>query len=268
MYGLLIAFKDYSPVAGVLGSPWIGFAHFQRLFTDPDFYMILRNTIVFSLLHILIFPAPIIMALMLNDVRSSIYRKSIQTVVYMPHFLSWVVVFSLTYLLMSSEQGLINKFVVQFGGKPIAFLFSTQWFYPIIVFQDVWKNVGWGSIIYLAAIAGIDPSLYEAAVIDGARKIQQIWYVTIPALMPTIIVLFILGLGSILDTDFEHLYLMQNPMVNHIAEVIDTYVYKQGVQGGQYSYTTAVGMFKSVISLFLVLVSNHYAEKFGYEGIL
>ncbi len=186
----------------------------------------------------------------------------------MPHFLSWVVVFSLTYLLLSSEQGLVNKMIVSLGGKSIAFLFSTKWFYPIIVIQDLWKNVGWGSIIYLAAIAGIDPSLYEAAVIDGARKSQQIWHVTIPALMPTIIVLFILGLGSILDTDFEHIFLMQNAMVNQIAEVIDTYVYKQGIQSGQYSYTTAVGMFKSVISLALVLISNHAAEKHGYEGIL
>jgi len=268
MYGLLIAFKDYNPFLGVFGSDWIGFAHFHRLFTDPDFFRIFRNTMTISLLSVLLFPAPIILALLLNEVRSSVFKRSIQTVVYMPHFLSWVVVVSVTYLFLSSEQGLVNKIIINFGGVSHAFMFDPRWFYPLILGQDVWKNIGWGSIIYLAAISGIDVSMYEAAVLDGAGKWKQIWNITIPSIMPTIVVLFVLNLGHILDTNFEHIYLMQNAMVNNIAEVFETYVYKTGVQGGEYSYTTAVGIFKSVIGFILVIVSNKLAERKGYDGVL
>lgn len=267
MYGILIAFKDYNPFIGVFGSDWVGFDHFIKLFTDPDFYMIFRNTLTISLLSLLLFPAPIIMALLLNEVKNSLYKKSIQTIVYIPHFLSWVVVVSITYLFLSEEQGLVNKIITQFGGQTHPFMFDPKSFYPLILGQSVWKNVGWGSIVYLAAIAGVDVSLYEAAVMDGAGKLRQIWSITIPCIMPTIVVLFILNLGHILDTNFEQIWLMQNPLVNGIAEVFETYVYKTGIKGGEYSYTTAVGMFKSVIGLLLVIVSNKVVTKKGYEGI-
>lgn len=267
MYGILIAFKDYNPFIGVFGSDWIGFDNFIRLFTDPDFYMIFRNTLTISLLSLLLFPAPIIMALLLNEVKNSLYKRAIQTIVYIPHFLSWVVVVSITYLFLSEEQGLVNKLIVQFGGHTHPFMFDSKSFYPLILGQSVWKNVGWGSIVYLAAIAGVDLSLYEAAVMDGAGKLRQIWSITIPSIMPTIVVLFILNLGHILDTNFEQIWLMQNPLINHISEVFETYVYKNGIKGGEYSYTTAVGMFKSVIGLCLVLISNKIVTKKGYEGI-
>jgi putative aldouronate transport system permease protein len=267
MYGILIAFKDYNPFIGVFGSDWVGLDHFIKLFTDPDFYMIFRNTLTISLLSLLLFPAPIIMALLLNEVKSSLYKRSIQTIVYIPHFLSWVVVVSITYLFLSEEQGLVNKIISQLGGQTHPFMFDPKSFYPLILGQSIWKNVGWGSIVYLAAIAGVDVSLYEAAVMDGAGKLRQIWSITIPSIMPTIVVLFILNLGHILDTNFEQIWLMQNPLVNEIAEVFETYVYKTGIKGGEYSYTTAVGMFKSVIGLILVIISNKIVTKKGYEGI-
>lgn len=267
MYGIVIAFQDFNPFAGVWKSDWVGFYHFVRLFTDEDFFMILRNALVISLLGVCLFPAPIVLALLLNELRSQLYKRMVQTVIYLPHFISWVIVVSLTYLFLSSEIGLINKLIEALGGERVRFLFDNNYFYPLIMLQDLWRNIGWGSIIYMAAIAGVDTSLYEAAKIDGAGKLRQIWNVTIPSIMPTIIILFILQLGSTLDVNFEQLWLMQNPLNTHLSEVFETYVYKVGIGGSEYSYSTAIGIFKSFVGLLLILVANKLANRFGHEGI-
>ncbi len=268
MWGILAAFQNFNPYKGVLGSKWVGFEHFQRLFSDPDFYLMFGNTLTISLLSLATFPLPILMALLLNEVRSKGYKKFIQTTIYMPHFLSWTIVVSLTFMLVSSQTGLFNKIAVSLGGEPYDYLFDENWFYPIILIQKVWKSVGWNSIVYLAAISGVDPTLYEAARMDGANKIQQMRHVTIPAIMPTVIVMLILAMGSIVSVDFEQILLMTNPMVAQKSEVFETYIYRVGVEGIEYSYTTAIGLFKSVISTTLVLITNFITEKFGYDGVV
>jgi putative aldouronate transport system permease protein len=267
MYGIIIAFQDYNPFAGIQGSEWVGFQHFSALFKDPDFFLILKNALVISLLNIIIFPVPIILALLLNELRNQIFKKAVQTLVYLPHFMSWVIIVSLTYLFFSSEIGLVNKLIEALGGGPLKFLFDTNYFYPFIVGQELWRSVGWGSIIYMAAIAGVDVALYDAAKIDGAGRFKQIWHITIPAIVPTMIILFILQLGSTLDVNFEQLYLMQNPSNTHLSEVFETFIYKIGINGAEYSYSTAIGIFKSVVGLVLVLGTNYLANKKGHEGI-
>ncbi|MBO9608426.1 MAG: sugar ABC transporter permease [Paenibacillaceae bacterium] len=268
MYGVLIAFQDYNAFRGVWGSDWVGFEHFARLASEKDFWLIFRNTVVLSLLNIVfLFPAPIVLALLMNELRAAVYKRVIQTVLYLPHFISWVIVMSLTYLLLSSEQGLVNKLIAARGGEAVSFLFEPSYFYPLIVGQGLWKEVGWSTIIYLAAIAGVDSSLYEAAKIDGASRLTQVRHVTIPAIAPTIIILFILSLGHMMDVNFEQMYLMQNPTNTRLSEVFDTYVFKIGVQQGDFSFSTAVGLFKSVIGLALVLAANRAARQFGREGI-
>ena len=269
MKGILIAFQDYSPYKGILKSQWVGFDHFIRLFSDPRFYSMLRNTLVISILSLSIFPLPIILSLMLNEIRNASFNKGIQTAIYLPHFLSWTVVVSLTYLLLSGEQGLINKIAVELGGTAHDYLFDEKWFYPLLIIQKTWKGIGWNTIVYLAAIVGVDTSLYEAAKIDGANKLQQIWYVTIPAIMPTVIVMFVLQMGTVLSVDFEHIYLMTNPMVKSLSEVFEVYIYQFGIKSGtQYGYTTAIGMFKSVINTILVLFTNWLVHKRGYEKVI
>lgn len=268
MYGILAAFQDFSPYKGISGSPWVGFEHFQRLFTDPDFYQMFGNTLIISLLSLATFPLPILLALLLNEVRSKGYKKFIQTTIYMPHFLSWTIVASLTFMLLSTQTGLFNKIAVAMGGEAYAYLFDENWFYPIILIQKIWKSVGWNSIVYLAAISGVDPTLYEAARMDGANKVQQMWNVTLPAIMPTVVVMLILAMGSIVSVDFEQILLMTNPSVSERSQVFETYIFQVGVQGTEYSYTTAIGLFKSVISTVLVLITNFITEKQGYDGVI
>lgn len=267
MYAIVIAFQDYNPFLGIMNSEWVGLLHFKTLFTDPDFFMILRNALVISLFQVILFPLPIILALLLNEVRSQIYKKTIQTLVYLPHFMSWVIIVSLTYLFFSSEVGLINSLIQHFGAEKVNFLFNSNFFYPFILGQDTWRGIGWGSIIYMAAIAGIDESLYEAAKMDGAGKLRQIWNITIPSIMPTMVILFILQLGSTLDVNFEQLFLMQNPSNTHLSEVFETYIYKFGINGAEYSYSTAIGIFKSIVGLIMVLGANYLANKKGHEGL-
>ncbi|MCI8800978.1 ABC transporter permease [Acetatifactor muris] len=270
MRGLLMAFEDYNPHMGILGSPWVGFKHFATLFQDAKFYNMLRNTLVISGLNLLTFPAPIILALILNEVRNSKFKKFIQTSVYLPHFLSWAIVVSLTFFLLSTEQGVVNKIAASFGKEPTAYLFSTTAIYPIIVIQSLWKGIGWGSIVYLAAIAGVDQSLYEAAKMDGASRLQCIMKITLPSIMPTVVVMLILKMGSIISVDFEQVFLMNNAMVKKQLEVFEIYIYNNGIAGGstQYSYTTAIGMFKSVVNTSLVLLTNWITSRKGYEGIM
>lgn len=268
MWGIVLSFQDYSPYAGVTKSPWVGFAHFQRFFENPDFYILFRNTLAISFLNLFFFfPLPIIISLMLNELRSEIYKRCIQTIIYLPHFLSWVIIFSLTFLMLSQSEGIINKLLVTLGFEKYPFLTNPNIFWLLLTSQSIWKEVGWGTIIFLAAIAGVDPQLYEAARMDGASRLRQIWHVTLPAIRTVIVILLILRLGDIMEVGFEQIFLMYNGAVSNVAEVFDTYVYRVGIQQGQFSYSTAIGLFKSVIGLILVVIANTVAKKIGEEGI-
>ncbi len=270
MTKLLMAFQNYNPYLGISGSEWVGLKHFQRLFSEQKFYLMLRNTLSISMLQLLTFPAPILLAILLNEVRSAAYKKTIQTIVYLPHFLSWVIIASLTFLLLSREQGLFNKIAVAAGNDPTAYLFDTHWAYPIVIIQSVWKGIGWSSIVYMAAITGIDPQLYEAATIDGANKFRQMMNITLPCIMPTIAVMLVLKMGRIISVDFEQLFLLSNAMNREVTEVFELYIYRNGIASGgtQYSYTTAIGMFKSVVSTILVLTANFIVSRKGFEGVM
>lgn len=268
MFGLVMAFQDYKPFLGFIESPWVGFKHFERFFSEPQFFMLFRNTALLALYSLIFyFPLPILLALMLNEVRNEFYKRTIQTMVYVPHFVSWVVVVGIFYLLFTTEGGLVNEFLYWLTGSKISFLLAPEWFRPMIIFQQIWKEVGWGTIIFLAALAGVDPQLYEAARIDGANRWRQIWHITLPAIRSTIVILLILRLGNFLDTGFEQIFLMLTPTNREVGDVFDTYVYVKGLTQLQYSYSAAVGMFKSVVGLILVVGANWLAKKFGEEGI-
>ena len=270
MRNLLMAFQDYNPHLGLLESPWVGLEHFQTLFQDPKFYNMLKNTLIISGLSLLTFPAPIILALIMNEVRNAAFKKFVQTAVYLPHFLSWAIVASLTFFLLSTEQGLVNKIAEMMGNEPTAYMFSSGWIYVIILVQSVWKGIGWGSIVYLAAISGIDQTLYEAAKMDGASRFQCIWKITLPSIMPTIMVMLILKMGTIISVDFEQVFLMNNAMVKQQLEVFEVYIFNNSIASGstQYSYSTAIGIFKSVINTGLVILTNWIANRKGYEGVM
>ncbi|WP_018884558.1 ABC transporter permease subunit [Paenibacillus massiliensis] len=268
MYGVLIAFKDYQPFLGFWESPFVGLKHFERFFHDPNFVVLFRNTLVLAMLNILFFfPLPIVIALMLNELRYHLFKRTIQTLVYIPHFMSWVVVVGIAYIFLTTEGGIVNDLLVYFGWEKINFLASNDWFRTIVTAEVIWKETGWGTIIFLAALAGVDPQLYEAARMDGANRLRQLWHITLPAIRSTIIILLILRLGHFLDTGFEQIFLMLNAMNRDVGEVFDTYVYSVGISQGQYSFSTAVGLFKSLVGLVLVVVANHLAKKFGEEGI-
>ncbi len=269
MYGLLLAFKNYQPFLGFVDSEWVGLKHFNRFFGDPLFWKLLSNTFILAAYNILFFfPLPIILALMLNELRSQAYKKWIQTMVYIPHFMSWVVIVSIAYLFFTTEGGLVNEAIASMGGEKVQFLLSPGWFRTFITGEVMWKETGWGTIIFLAALAGVDTQLYEAAKIDGAGRMRQLWHITLPAIRSTIIILLILRLGNFLDTGFEQIFLMLNSLNREVGEVFDTYVYTTGISQGEYSYSTAVGLFKSVVGLVLVFGSNFIAKRFGEEGIL
>ena len=270
MRNLLMAFQDYNPHLGLLKSPWVGLEHFQTLFQDPKFYNMLKNTLIISGLSLLTFPAPIILALIMNEVRNAAFKKFVQTAVYLPHFLSWAIVASLTFFLLSTEQGLVNKIAEMMGNEPTAYMFSSGWIYVIILVKSVWKGFGWGSIVYLSAISGIDQTLYEAAKMDGASRFQCIWKITLPSIMPTIMVMLILKMGTIISVDFEQVFLMNNAMVKQQLEVFEVYIFNNSIASGstQYSYSTAIGIFKSVINTGLVILTNWIANRKGYEGVM
>ncbi|WP_223192402.1 ABC transporter permease [Paenibacillus sedimenti] len=268
MYGILMAFQDYKPHLGYSGSPWVGFKHFERFFSEPLFWGLFRNTVLLALYNIVFFfPMPIILALMMNEVRREKFKRFVQTLVYIPHFVSWVVVVGIFYILLTTENGVLNELLFRLTGEKIAFLMEPEWFRTMIVTQSIWKEVGWGTIIFLAALAGVDLQLYEAARMDGAGRWRQLWHITLPAISSTIVILFILRLGNFLDAGFEHIFLMLAPTNREVGEVFDTYVYMKGLEQGQYSYSAAVGLFKSTVGLLLVLGSNWLAKRFGQEGV-
>lgn len=268
MWGVLIAFQDYQPFLGFWHSPWVGTKHFDRFFSDPAFWMLFRNTLILAVYNLVFFfPLPILLALLLNELRNKVFKNLIQSFLYVPHFISWVVVVGIAYIFFTTEGGLVNEWIASIGGHKISFLLSEDWFRTMITSEVIWKETGWGTIIFLAALAGVDMQLYEAARIDGAGRFRQIWHVTLPAIRSTIVILFILRLGHFMDTGFEQVWLMMNAMNREVAEVFDTYVYNAGILQGQFSYTTAVGLFKSLVGLILVLSANHLARRAGEEGI-
>jgi len=268
MGGLVIAFQDYQPYNGIMKSEWVGLAHFERLFSDPDFFMILGNTLLLFFLNLAFyFPVPIILALMLNEVRVAAFKRIVQTIVYIPHFMSWVIIVSISFVMLSMDRGIINELLAMMGFDKINFLMSTEWFRPMYVLQIIWREAGWGTIIYLAAMAAIDPGLYEASRIDGASRLRQIWHITLPSIRSVIVVLLILKIGDVLELGFEHIYLLLNSMNREVAEIFDTYVYTAGLRQGQFSYSAAVGFFKSIVGLVLVMLANWLSKKAGEEGI-
>jgi putative aldouronate transport system permease protein len=268
MWGIVISFQNYSPYQGVIGSPWVGLEHFQRFFSNPDFFILFRNTLAINILSLLLFfPLPIFLSLMLNEVRKAMYKKIIQSIVYLPHFLSWVIIAGITFLLFSTGDGAINQMLVSLGFQKIDFLTNKNYFWAMLTAQSIWKDAGWGTIIFLASMASIDPQLYEAARMDGAGRFRQMWHVTLPGIRSVIIILLILRIGHIMDVGFEQVFLMMNGAVSEIADVFDTYVYRLGIKQGQFSYSTAVGLFKSIVGLLLVIGANKLAKKFGEEGV-
>jgi len=267
MYGVLIAFKDYNPYTGFFDSQWVGFKHFIQFFNSANFKNLFTNTLWISLLNLaLSFPAPVILAVLINELRLPRVKKAVQTCVYIPHFLSWVIVASLTSTIFSMD-GVINRMLTANGMESVKFLTSTTLFRPMIIGQTIWKSAGWGTIVFLAAMAGVDLQLYEAAIVDGATRFRQVWHITLPAIRNTVVIMLILRLGSVLDTGFEQIYLMSNALNRTVSETFDTYVYTIGITQGSFSMATAVGLFKSVIGIVLIFGSNALAKKVGDSGI-
>lgn len=268
MGGVIIAFQDFHPFTGFLGSKWVGFKHFERLFTDMDFFMLLKNTLIISFYNIVFaFPAPIIVAIMLNELRKEMFKRFIQTIIYIPHFMSWVVVVSMFFVIFESERSLLQSFLSSMNINNFSIMMSEQWFRPMYILQVIWRDTGWGTIIYLAALTAISPELYEAARMDGANRFRQIWHITLPGIRSTIVILLLLKLSDILETGFEHIYVLVNSLNRGVAEVFDTYVYRVGIESGQLSYATSVGLFKGLIGLLLVIIANYIAKKLGEEGL-
>jgi putative aldouronate transport system permease protein len=268
MWGIVIAFQDYQPFTGILNSPWVGFKHFVRFFNDPLFVMLFKNTFLLASYNLIFFfPLPIVISLMLNEVRLNWFKRWAQSLIYIPHFMSWVVVVGIVYTFLSVDGGFVNQWLERFSSEKINFLISPDWFRFLIVTEIIWKETGWGTIIFLAALAGVSPTLYEAARIDGAGRWRQLWHVTLPAIRSTIVILLILRMGHFLETGFEQIFLMLNAMNREVGEVFDTFVYRSGIQQGQFSFSTAVGLFKSVVGLIIVIGANYIARRFGEEGV-
>jgi putative aldouronate transport system permease protein len=261
MYGAQIAFKNFLPAAGISGSPWVGFLHFQNFFNSYYFWRILRNTVVISLTNLVFgFPAPIILALLINELRGRYYKRFVQTVTYMPHFVSIVVICGMIHE-FTKNDGMITVLLGYFGFQQQNMMNNPQLFVPVYVISGIWQEVGWGSIIYLAALAGIDQELYEAAAIDGAGRWKQTWHITLQGILPTIVILFILRMGRMLNVGFEKIILLYNPVTYETADVISSFVYRKGLQEFNFSYSTAVGLFNSVINLALLIITNKISKR-------
>ena len=262
MYGLQIAFKDYNIGLGIWDSPWVGWEHFQKFLTTDAATRALTNTIIISTLKLVFsFPMPILLALVLNEIGNQAFKRVAQTISYLSRFISWIIVASLMNNLLSPSTGVVNAIIQQFGGDPIYFLADKNWFRPILVITNIWKEIGWSSVVYLAALSGIDPSLYEAAIVDGASRIQRIARITLPSIMPIAVTMLILSMGSIMSAGFDQVFNLYSPQVYDVGDILDTYVYRRGLVDMSYSFSTAVGLFKSVVGLILVVAVNVIAKR-------
>lgn len=268
MYGVQIAFKDFIASKGITDSPGVGFKHFERFFDSYYFERLIMNTLEIGLYELAVgFPVPILLALMINEVRSKRFKKTIQTVTYAPHFLSTVVLVGMLFIFLDPNSGMINTIIRLFGGDPVAFMTQPGWFKTIYVFSGVWQSMGWSSIIYLAALTSIDPQLHEAAKVDGASRLKRIWHINLPGIMPTIIILLIMNVGSIMAVGFEKVFLMQNDLNRDSSDVIATYVYRSGILGAQYSFSAAIGLFNSIINFILLVTVNFISKKVGQTSL-
>jgi putative aldouronate transport system permease protein len=268
MYGLQIAFKDYSVFRGIADSPWIGWHHFETLFGSEQFLRALRNTIYISLLSLLFgFPAPIILALMFNEIYHKWFKKTAQTIVYLPHFISSVIIAGIVITAFSPSAGIVNTVIGWFGLDPVYFLTKPEWFRPIFVGTTIWQEAGFQSIVYLAAIAGVSPTLYESAVVDGASRWQMMWKITLPSIMTTIIIMLIIRIGNMLEVSFEMIILLYQPATYETADVINTYIYRQGIQGGQYDFAAAAGLFNAVVAFVLVMTANTISKRYSRTSL-
>lgn len=267
MYGIVIAFQRFRPNLGIAGSKWVGLNNFKRFFTDPSFIRVLKNTFSISFLSLVFsFPMPIILALLLNEVKVSWFKRIVQTITYMPHFISMVVMCGLVSNFCQTN-GVFNDIIAFFGGERSNLLLNSNLFYPIYILSDIWQEVGWGSIIYLSAISGIDQEQYEAAKIDGANRFQQLLYITFPGLLPTISMMLVLRLGQVLTVGYEKILLLQNELNSNVSTVISVFVYQKGLISGDYSYSTAVSLFNSVINIVFLVVANKLSKKMGQSGL-
>ena len=268
MYGLQIAFKDYSVFRGVAGSPWVGFEHFGTLFNNDQFLRALKNTIIMSLYGLLFgFPVPIFLALMFNEVLNQTFRKSAQTIVYLPHFISSVIIAGIVITSFSPSAGIVNTILGWFGVDSIYFLTKPEWFRPIFIGTGIWQEAGFQSIVYLAAIAGVSPTLYESAVVDGASRWQMMWKITIPSIMTTIIIMLIIRIGNILEISFEMIILLYQPATYETADVVNTFIYRQGLQGGQYDFAAAAGLFNAIVAFVLVMTANTISKRYSRTSL-
>lgn len=268
MYGIIMAFQDFTVFKGYTGSPFVGLKHFQRLFSDPLFYRLFKNTFMVGVLDFLFsFPAPLIFALILNEVRKVRFNSVVQSISYLPHFIPLVVMVGIIFELFGS-YGIINSLLSSLGMEPISFFTKSEWFLPLYIGSGVWKTIGWGSIIYMGALTNIDSTLYEAADMDGANRWHKMWHVTLPSLRPTVVTLFILNAGGIMQVGFEKVFLMSSPATYEVSDVLSTYVYRQGILNSDFSYSAAVGLFNNIVALLFVLLANKIAKKLGEEGIV
>lgn len=268
IYGIVIAFKDFNPFKGIMGSPWVGFSHFAEFFNSFQFMRTLTNTLLLSMLELIInFPVPIILALLLNQLFSRRYSRFIQVVLYSPHFISVVALVGMMMAFLSPSSGIVNHIIELLGGEPINFFGASEYFRGMYILSGVWKNMGWNAVIYIAVLSGVSVDMHEAAVVDGASKLKRIVYIDLPIIMPTIVIMLILAVGRIMSVGFEKAYLMQNNLNISVSEIIATYVYKIGLQEARYDYATAIGLFNNVINLVLILTVNRIASKVNESSL-
>lgn len=268
MYGATIAFKQFSIIKGISDSPWVGLKHFEALMKLDKFWEVFWNTIVISLYRLFFgFPLPLIVALLLNEVRKLVFKRTVQTIIYLPHFISWVIMGGLLINMLSTDTGVVNQFIRSLGGSSVGFLSDESYFRSTLVGSMIWKEFGWNTIIYMAALAGVNPSLYEAAWMDGANRMQRIWHVTLPSIRATIMILLILRIGSLMEAGFEQIFVLYHPGVYRVADIIDTYVYRTGLADGKFSLAAAIGLFKSIINFLLLILANQLARRKGNQGI-
>lgn len=268
MYGLQIAFKDYSIFRGIEGSPWVGFEHFDTLFGSDQFLRALKNTFIISALSLCFgFPIPILLALMFNEITHHTFKRTAQTIVYLPHFISTVIIAGIVITAFSPSAGIVNTFLQWLGIEPIYFLIKPEWFRPIFIGSGIWQEAGFSSIVFLAAIAGVNPSLYESAVVDGASRWQMMWKITIPSILPTIIIMLIIRIGNLLEVSFELIILLYQPATFETGDVINTLIYRQGLQGAQYDLAAAAGLFNAVVAFVLVMTANTISKRYSRTSL-